>query len=409
MDSPMTLLSELRELNNQQRHTVLASFLGWTLDAFDFFLLTFAVSAIATDFRVGREQVFVAVTFTLAARPLGAFFFGRLAERFGRRPVLMLDIALFSGFEFATAFSPNLATLILLRFFFGFAMGGEWGIGASLALEAIPAKARGVVSGLLQEGYAVGGLLAGLVFGLFFDHIGWRGLFMVGALPALLVIYVRAKVPESSVWETRRDAPPQERNVSLAMRGYWGRAVYLVLLMTLFNCFSHGSQDVFPTFLKVQRGLDAHQTSVVTTIMAVGAVAGGLCFGALSSRIGRRRGIMIAVLLSLLMIYPWAYSSTVATLALGAFLMQFMVQGAWGIVPVHLNELSPNAVRAMLPGLVYQAGNFISSLTPQVLSEWAEANDRDYAQTMAVFIACTALLLALVTALGPEAKDKPFA
>lgn len=405
----MTFSSELRELNNQQRHTVLASFLGWTLDAFDFFLLTFAVSAIAADFKVGREQVFLAVTFTLAARPLGAFLFGRLAERFGRRPILMLDIALFSAFEFATAFSPNLATLILLRFLFGFAMGGEWGIGASLALEAIPAKARGIVSGLLQEGYAVGGLLAGLVYGLFFDHIGWRGLFMIGALPALLVVYVRFKVPESTVWEKGRRAPPQERNMFAAMRGFWGRALYLVLLMTLFNCFSHGSQDVFPTFLKVQRGLNAHQTSIVTTIMAGGAVAGGLFFGALSSRIGRRKGIVIAVLLSLLMIYPWAYTNTVATLALGAFLMQFMVQGAWGIVPVHLNELSPNAVRAMLPGLVYQSGNFISALTPTLLARWAEANDKNYAQTMAIFIACIAVLLALVTALGPEDKEKKFA
>jgi SHS family lactate transporter-like MFS transporter len=404
----MSLLSVLRELSPVQRHTVLASFLGWTLDAFDFFLLTFAVSAIAADFKVGREQVFVAVTFTLAARPLGAFLFGRLAERFGRRPILMLDVALFSAFEFATAFSPNLGALILLRFLFGFAMGGEWGIGASLALESIPAKARGVVSGLLQEGYAVGGLLAGLVFGLFFDHIGWRGLFMVGALPALLVIYIRGKVPESAVWENAQRAPPQERKVLAAMRGYWGRALYLILLMTLFNCFSHGSQDVFPTFLKVQRGLDAHQTSVVTTIMAIGAVAGGLFFGTLSSRIGRRKGIAIAALLSLLMIFPWAYTSTVATLALGAFLMQFMVQGAWGIVPVHLNELSPNAVRAILPGLVYQTGNFISSLTPTLLSRWSEANDKNYAQTMSIFIACVAVLLALVTILGPEAKEKHF-
>jgi SHS family lactate transporter-like MFS transporter len=404
----MSTLSVLRELSPVQRHTVLASFLGWTLDAFDFFLLTFAVSAIAADFKVGREQVFVAVTFTLAARPLGAFLFGRLAERFGRRPILMLDVALFSAFEFATAFSPNIGALILLRFLFGFAMGGEWGIGASLALEAIPAKARGVVSGLLQEGYAVGGLLAGLVFGLFFDHIGWRGLFMVGALPALLVIYIRGNVPESAVWENAQRAPPQERKVLTAMRGYWGRALYLILLMTLFNCFSHGSQDVFPTFLKIQRGLDAHQTGVVTTIMAVGAVAGGLFFGSLSSRIGRRKGIAIAASLSLLMIFPWAYSYTVATLALGAFLMQFMVQGAWGIVPVHLNELSPNAVRAILPGLVYQTGNFISSLTPTLLSRWSEANEKNYAQTMSIFIACVAVLLVLVTILGPEAKEKDF-
>jgi SHS family lactate transporter-like MFS transporter len=405
----MAVLLELRALNSQQRHTVLASFLGWTLDAFDFFLLTFAVTAIAADFKVPRDQVFLAVTFTLAARPLGAFFFGRLAERFGRRPILMLDIALFSIFEFATAFSTSLVTLILLRFLFGFAMGGEWGIGASLALESIPAKARGIVSGLLQEGYAVGGLLAGLVYGLFFDQIGWRGLFMIGALPALLVIYVRAKVPESTVWEKGRRAPPQARRVLFAMRGYWSRALYLVLLMTLFNCFSHGSQDVFPTFLKIQRGLNAHQTGIVTTIMAIGAVAGGLFFGTLSSRIGRRKGIIIAALLSLLMIYPWAYTSTIPMLALGAFLMQFMVQGAWGIVPVHLNELAPNAVRAMLPGLVYQTGNLISSLTPTLLSRWAEANDKNYAQTMAIFIACVAVLLVLVTALGPEAKDKEFA
>jgi MFS transporter, SHS family, lactate transporter len=316
---------------------------------------------------------------------------------------------LFSVFEFATAFSYNLTTLILLRFLFGFAMGGEWGIGASLVFESIPAKARGMVSGLLQQGYAVGGLIAGLTYGLLFDQIGWRGLFMVGALPALLVIYIRAKVPESRVWEKTRHAPAHERSILAAMRGYWGRALYLVLLMTLFNCFSHGSQDVFPTFLNVQRGLDAHETSIVTTIMACGAIAGGLFFGTLSSRIGRRKGIVIAALLSLGMIYPWAYTNTVLTLALGAFLMQFMVQGAWGIVPVHLNELSPNAVRAMLPGLVYQIGNFISALTPTVLSHWAEANNRNYGQTMAIFIGCAAVLLALVTVVGPEAKDKHFA
>lgn len=404
----MTLLPALSSLTTQQRHTVLASFLGWTLDAFDFFLLTFAITAVAADFKVGREQVFVAVTCTLAARPLGAFVFGRLAEHFGRRPILMLDVILFSGFEFATAFSANLSILILLRFLFGFAMGGEWGVGASLALESIPVHARGLISGLLQEGYAVGGLLAGVVFGLFYDHIGWRGLFMIGALPALLVLYVRAKVPESAVWQQRRAGPPAERQALLAMRGFWGRAVYLVVLMTLFNCFSHASQDVFPTFLKVQRGLDAHQTSIVTTIMAIGAVAGGLFFGALSSRLGRRRAIITAALLALIMIYPWAYSTTVATLAVGAFLMQFMVQGAWGVVPIHLNELSPNAVRAMLPGLVYQTGNFISALTPTLVSWWAEANDKNYAQTMAIVIAATAVLLAVVTALGPEAKDKAF-
>jgi MFS transporter, SHS family, lactate transporter len=393
-------------LSPGQRHTVLACFLGWTLDAFDFFLLIFAITAIAADFNVGREKVFVAVTLTLAARPLGAFVFGRLAEHFGRRPILMIDVVLFSVFELATAFVPNLSMLLVLRFLFGFAMGGEWGIGASLTLESVPPEARGFISGLLQDGYAIGGLLAGLVFGLFFDHVGWRGMFVIGALPALLVLYIRAKVPESQVWQKRRATPSPEPGISAAMRGFWGRALYLVLLMTLFNCFSHASQDVFPTFLKVQRGLDAHQTAIVTTIMAVGAVAGGLFFGALSSRIGRRWAITAAALLSLAMIYPWAYSITVPALAVGAFLMQFMVQGAWGVVPIHLNEISPNAVRAMLPGLVYQTGNFISALTPTLVSKWAEANNANYAKTMAMFIAATAILLALVTALGPEARNK---
>jgi len=287
-------------------------------------------------------------------------------------------------------------------------MGGEWGIGASLALESIPAKARGQVSGLLQEGYAAGGLLASLTYGLLFDHIGWRGLFMVGAAPALLVIYIRRKVPESTVWEQTRHVPAHERSILSAMRGYWGSALYLVLLMTLFNCFSHGSQDVFPTFLTVQHGFNTHQASIVTTTMACGAIAGGLFFGSLSTKFGRRRSIVMAALLSLVMIYPWAYSTTVLTLALSAFLMQFMVQGAWGIVPVHLNELSPNAVRAILPGLVYQTGNLISSQTPHLLSHWSEANNKNYGQTMAIFIGCVAVLLAIVTALGPEAKNKHF-
>ena len=402
------MFSELRALNSIQRKTVLASFLGWTLDSFDYFVLIYAVKAIAADFQVGRDDVLFAVTLTLAARPFGAFVFGRLADKYGRRPILMLDILLFSVFELASAFAPSLTALLVLRTLFGFAMGGEWGLGASLTMEIIPEKSRGIVSGLLQEGYACGSLLAALLFGLLFDRIGWRGMFVVGCVPALLVVYIRMHVPESPVWEKIRAKPAQERSGLAAMRGQWGRAVYMVVLMTAFTFFSHGTQDLYPTFLQVEHGFDAGVTSVLGQIGQVGAIVGGLMIGALSQRIGRKKAIIFAALLALPVLKLWAFSDTALWLAVGAFAMQFSVQGSWGVIPVHLNELSPDAVRGTLPGLSYQIGNFISSVVPWLLAMLAERNDKQYGFTMAVFIAGVVVVLCAVTAFGPEAKDKRF-
>jgi MFS transporter, SHS family, lactate transporter len=407
-EAKMATWSDLRGMTKAQRNVVVAGFLGWTLDAFDFFVLVFAAKAIAADFQVAREDVVFAVTLTLMARPLGAFVFGALADRYGRRPMLMLDIALFSVFELASAFAPNLAVLFVLRLMFGFAMGGEWGLGSSLTMEMIPPKTRGIVSGLLQEGYSCGNLLAALLFWLLFDHIGWRGMFIVGFLPALLVLYIRASVPESPVWLHTQTRPEHERHPLKAMRGYWGRAVYMIVLMTLFNAFSHGTQDLYPLFLQVEKGFDTDLTGKLATIGPLGAIVGGLFFGALSERIGRKRAIVLATLLSLPILKLWAFSSTPVMLGLGAFWLQVMVQGAWGVVPVHLNELSPDAVRATMPGLTYQIGNFISAGVPWVLTIWAEANGRQYGLTMAMFIAGIAVALALATALGPEARGKAF-
>jgi SHS family lactate transporter-like MFS transporter len=404
----MAIGSELRAMTSVQRKVVIASFLGWTLDAFDFFVLTFAIKSIAAEFNVGRDEVFLAVVLTLAARPFGAFVFGLLADRFGRRPVLMIDVALFSLFELASAFAPSLSVLLVLRALFGFAMGGEWGLGASLTMETIPEKTRGFVSGLLQEGYACGNLLAALLFGLLFDRIGWRGMFIVGALPALLVLYIRAHVPESPVWEHNRKKPAAERSGMNAMRGLWGRALFMILLMTLFNFFSHGTQDIYPTFLQVEHQLDTHMTSVLTIVGNIGAICGGLFFGIYSERIGRKRAIIIATLLALPVLKLWAFSSTPVLLGVGAFAIQFAVQGAWGIVPVHLNELSPDAVRATLPGFTYQIGNLISSPAIWVLPYLAERNGKQYGLTMAIFIGVVAVALALITALGPEAKGRRF-
>ena len=364
----------------------------------------FAAKAIAADFHVAREDVVFAVTLTLMARPFGAFVFGLLGDRFGRRPMLMLDVALFSVFELASAFAPNLAALFVLRLLFGFAMGGEWGLGSSLTMEIIPEKSRGFVSGLLQQGYACGNLLAALLFWLLFDRIGWRGMFVVGFLPSLLVLYIRAGVPESPVWQHTQTRPAHERSGLKTMRGYWGRAFYMIALMTLFNCFSHGTQDLYPLFLQVEKGFGTDLTGKLSIFGPLGAICGGVVFGAWSERIGRKRAIVIAALLSLPVLKLWAFSSTPLLLGMGAFWLQVMVQGAWGVVPVHLNELSPDAVRATLPGLTYQIGNFISAGVPWLLTTMAEANGKQYGLTMAEFIAGIAVALALAAFIGPEAR-----
>jgi SHS family lactate transporter-like MFS transporter len=405
----MQFLATLRELDTAQRKVVFASFMGWTLDAFDYFLLVFVIPEIAQDFHVGHTEVAFSLTLTLAMRPVGAWLFGWLAERYGRRPVLMVDIILFAVLEAASALAPSLTVLLIVRALFGIAMGGEWGIGASLAMESIPAKARGAVSGLLQEGYAFGYLIGGLCYLLLFDHIGWRGMFAIGVLPALLVLYIRRHVPESPVWTAARaDTTQAQPGFFATMRGRWGLFAYLVVLMMCFNMFSHGSQDIYPTFLKVQHHFDTQTVAWLTISLNLGAIVGGLFFGAWSENVGRRRAIITAALLALPMVPLWAYGGSVVLLGIGVFLLQVMVQGAWGVVPVHLNELAPDAVRATLPGFAYQGGNLLASFTAPLLTWLATQRGGDYAFAMSIFIAAVALLLALVIAFGPEARGTRF-
>ena len=405
----MSLLAPLRELDTTQRHTVLASFLGWTLDAFDYFLLTFVIIAVSKEFGVDHAKVTYGLFLTLAARPLGALLFGRLADRFGRRPILMLDVILFSLFELATAFSTSLTMLLVLRFLFGIAMGGEWGIGASLAMESIPARSRGLISGLLQSGYPCGFFLAALANWLLFDHIGWRGLFVVGAVPALLVLYIRRSVPESPVWQSGQ-TQYSRIGVLESMRGHWKLAIYLMLLMAAFNMFSHGSQDMYHTFEEVNLHLDTSSGAafMLVALLNLGALAGGLFFGGLSERIGRRKAMIIAALLAIPVIPLWTYGGSLLLLGLGAFLIQVMVQGAWGVVPTHLNELSPGAVRATLPGFAYQMGNLLAAGTATAQTWIADWHGGDYAFAMSLWIAAVAVILALLVWLGPEARGLDF-
>ena len=403
----MSLIADIKSLKPSQRSAIWASYLGWTLDAFDFFLMVFMLSTIAREFGTDVKAVAQGVFLTLAARPLGAFIFGWLGEHFGRRPVLMADIIFFSVFELASGFAPTLTSLLVLRFLFGVGMGGEWGLGASLVMESIPAKLRGPVSGLLQSGYPSGYFVASLVYFLLFDTIGWRGMFMVGVAPALLVLLIRMHVKESPVFEARRGKA--RANPIAELVRHWKIALYLVVLMTAFNFFSHGTQDLYPTFLQKQHHFDTHTTGILAAVMNLGAMVGGISFGIWSERIGRKRAIIIASLLALPVIPLFAFSVTPLMLALGGFLMQVAVQGAWGIVPVHLNELSPPLARSLFPGFAYQLGNLIASKNAPIQAGIAEAHGDNYGLALALVCGTVAVVIAVWTALGPERKNADFA
>jgi SHS family lactate transporter-like MFS transporter len=417
----MVIVDELRGLNREQRSAFIASLLGWTLDAFDFFLLTFVVKEVAHDFHVEGSAVLLSLTLTLAARPFGALFFGWLADKYGRKPILQIDVALYALFALISAFSPNLIFLLVMRTLFGFAMGGEWGIGASLVMESIPAKSRGVISGLLQEGYALGQLIGALVFWFIYPHFahwfpfmaGWRVLFLLGVLPAILVLYMRRHVKESPAWEATRGQAKQKVDALAAIAKHWKRALYVVVLMTAFNFFSHGTQDNYTTFLRVQHGFTPQMSGMLTAVMNIGAILGGAAFGAWSEKIGRRHAIVIAALIALPIIPLWAFAATPLLLGLGGFLMQISVQGAWGIVPVHLNELSPPEARGTFPGAAYQFGNLFASVNAVMQGRIAEthkdvAGKDNYGLALAIVAGVVAIVIAVWTWFGPEAKGADF-
>jgi MFS transporter, SHS family, lactate transporter len=385
-----------------QKNVVVAAYLGWTLDAFDFFLMVFMFKDIATTFNVAIKDVSQAVFLTLAARPIGAFTFGRLADRFGRKPMLMWNILAFSLLEAASGFAPSLTAFLILRFLFGIAMGGEWGIGSALTFESIPVKARGVVSGLLQAGYPSGYFVASIATFFLYDRLGWRYMFLLGIVPAVLVLFIRMGVDESPAWIEQRQRT-QTHSLMGVLRREWKLAVYAVILMTAFNFFSHGSQDAYPNlFLKIQHHYDTQTLSIMTAIANIGAILGGISFGWISQRIGRRHAIIAAVLLALPVIPFWAFGTTPLVLGVGAFLMQISVQGAWGIIPVHLNELSPPEIRATFPGFVYQLGNLVASYNLPIQVMIAESNGNNYGLAMASVVGTVAVVIALMVVRGPE-------
>ncbi len=386
------------------RAAVLASFLGWTLDAFDFFLVVFALTAIAKEFGKSDAQLALTITITLAFRPVGAFIFGLMADRYGRKLPLMIDLVFFSIVEVLSGLAPNYTTFLILRALFGIGMGGEWGVGASLAMEKAPKGSRGVLSGLLQEGYATGYLLAAVCYFFVFPRWGWRPMFFIGGLPALLAIFVRMRVHESEVWEKTRHKDWSSLGRGIA--SHWKLFLYLTLLMAAMNFVSHGTQDMYPTFLQRDWGFSPQKRAALTAFSMVGAIIGGISFGYLSDRVGRRRSIVLALILAIVVIPLWAFSPALVGLVIGAFLMQFMVQGAWGVIPAHITELSPDNVRGFLPGFAYQCGVLIASSVAYL--EAVLATRMSYAKSMAIVAAIVFSAAAIIAWLGRERHAVEF-
>ncbi|HXN24502.1 MAG TPA: MFS transporter [Candidatus Dormibacteraeota bacterium] len=391
-------------ITDDHRPAVFAGFLGWTLDAFDFFLVVFSLTAIAREFHRSDADIALSIALTLAFRPVGAFIFGLLADRYGRRLPLMIDLVFYSLVEVLTGFATSYRMFMVLRALFGIGMGGEWGVGASLAMEKVPPRLRGLLSGFLQEGYAVGYLLAAICYFFVFERWGWRPMFFIGGLPALLALFVRFHVKESEVWKKTRTKNWGE--LGKAITSNWKLFAYLTLLMMMMNFTSHGTQDMYPTFLQRHWGLSPTRRAAVTAVSMVGAIMGGLVFGYLSDRLGRRRAMIAALVGAIVMIPLWAYAPSVALLVVGAFLMQFMVQGAWGVIPAHLTELSPDSVRGFLPGFAYQCGVLLAGLVAYVEALFAQRVS--YATAMALTAFTVFSLAVTVTALGRERRGIQF-
>ncbi len=385
---------------DDHRAAGLAGFRGWTLDAFDFFLVVMTLTAIAKEFGRTDAAVAFSLTLTLAFRPVGAFIFGLLADRYGRRIPLMADLVFYSLVEVLTGLAPTFTSFLVLRALFGVGMGGEWGVGASLVMEKVPRRLRGVFSGLLQQGYAAGYLLAALCFFVVFPRWGWRPLFFIGGLPALLAVFVRYRVKESEVWQRSREATWS--GLGRAIMRHWPLFLYLTVLMAMMNMVSHGTQDLYPTFLQRDWGFTPERRAALTAFSMVGALTGGVLVGLVSDRLGRRRSIGLSLVGALIAIPLWAYAPSLGLLVAGAFLMQFFVQGAWGVIPAHITELAPDAVRGFLPGFAYQCGVLVASSIAYV--EALAAVGRSYATAMAITAAIVFAGCAVVAMLGPERR-----
>ncbi len=389
----------------QMIHTIAACSAGWTIDAFDFFTVVFTLHAIATSFHVGLTTVTWAITLPLATRVLGALTLGRLADRFGRKPLLLANMVMFVIVEIGISFAPTLTVFLTLRALFGLVMGAEWGVGTTLAMESVLPAWRGIVSGLLQSGYSLGYLAAAVVYGTGFDALGWRGMFLVGVVPALAVAVARAFMPESAVWASRTQRVAAQ-SLRAGMRGHWRLLIFAVLFMSAASTFGHGTQDLFPTMLRIERGMSLGTVAAIAVIYNIGAVIGCLCGGASSQVIGRRRQIVIATGAALVLLPFWMLVRGYEGTALTAFLMQFLVQCTYGVLPAYLNELAPAGLRGTFAGFVYQIGNLLTAANTTLQSTLALFLGHRLSLALGVSVGLGLVAFCLLASFGPEADRR---
>jgi MFS transporter, SHS family, lactate transporter len=394
------------EQRANSRNALIASFLGWTLDAFDFFILTYVLTQVGEDFHKSVAEMSLTLVASLMMRPVGAVIFGLMADRWGRKLPLMIDVIFYSMVEVLSGFARGYSVFFVLRLLYGIGMGGEWGVGASLAMEAAPVKWRGILSGILQEGYALGNLLAAIAFWTVYPHWGWRPMFFIGGLPALLTLFIRAKVKESGAWQAHAATRRTWGEYFALVAKNWKRFVYLVMLLVVMNFMSHGTQDLYPTLLQKQHHFSPRDTAIVSVIAMIGAMVGGVVIGLLSDRFGRRRAMIAANVIGFAILPLWAFAPTMALIAMGAFLMQFMVQGAWGVIPIHINELSPGPLRGFFPGFAYQLGVLFAAEVSTL--EALMTKHYSYAQAMGLLAGIGFVACVFVIGLGPEAHRVSF-
>ncbi|CAF1083392.1 unnamed protein product [Adineta steineri] len=437
---PENPIKLLRMLNRRQAALFLVGFLAWTFDAFDFFAVTLNIIPIGKSYNRTTTDITWGITITLMLRAIGAIIFGIAGDRFGRKWPFIVNIVLYALIEIGTGFCRTYGQFIGLRAVFGIAMGGIYGNCAATALEDAPIAARGLLSGLLQQGYACGYLLAAAFNVAITDHqrYGWRALFWFGGCPPLLVALWRVFLPETDAFlnvKKEREAiananictdptikPPSSmrlflRTVRPALVEHWPMLIYLVLMMAGFNFLSHGSQDLYPTFLSSTLQF-SHSLVTITTIVAnIGAIIGGMTIGYFSSFFGRRLSILVVLIIGGLLIPAYLLPRD-KTIMVGAFFQQMCVQGAWGVVPIHLMELSPGQFRSFVVGTAYQLGNLISSASSTIEAKAGQqfpkksltpnSNNEeqyDYGKVIIIFLSCVYVYLFIIIFLGPEKRN----
>ncbi|KIY44464.1 MFS general substrate transporter [Fistulina hepatica ATCC 64428] len=426
--SARPLLVALREITPIQWALFCSGWLAWTCDAIDFFSVSLSVSSLASDFNEDVSNVTTAITLTLLLRPVGAAIFGLISDRFGRKWPLIVNLLIVAVLQLGAGFVKSFSAFLGIRSLFGIGMGGIWGLAASTALENLPVETRGLASGVLQQGYAVGYLLAACINLKLVPATspGWRTLFWTASGISAFAAAVRVMLPESDIFLRARRAAAARGHVTenkgrifirearQVLKLHWLLCIYAVLFMTGFNFLSHGSQDLYPTYLEKSKGFSSHQATVATIIGNCGAIVGGAIAGWASQYMGRRLTIIVFILITGAFIPLWIFPSSFSSLSAGAFCVQFGVQGAWGVVPIQLAEMSPPAFRATFPGLTYQLGNMVSSASSQIeatggdhlkttiIEDGKETVVPNYATVQGILIGSVAVFLLIVTVIGPE-------